>query len=62
MSKRKSIGAANTLFKYFTKSPPPTKKAKLDTGLASSDNSSFNGVNNDETICKSMQITLVFLY
>lgn len=29
MSKRTSVGASNTLFKYFTKTPPSNKKTKL---------------------------------
>ncbi|KAJ2954741.1 hypothetical protein O0L34_g3044 [Tuta absoluta] len=34
MSKRNSVGNTNTLFKYFTKTPPANKKAKLQNGNA----------------------------
>lgn len=36
MSKRNSIGAANTLFNYFSKTPPANKKTKIDTQLNNS--------------------------
>lgn len=62
MSKRKSIGAANTLFKYFAKSPPPIKKAKLDADLGSSENRSLNGEKHAQSICKSMEITIISHY
>lgn len=31
MSKRNSAGPSNTLFNYFTKTPPASKKPKPDT-------------------------------
>lgn len=33
MSKRNSVGAANTLFNYFSKTPPANKKVKTEAEL-----------------------------
>lgn len=51
MSKRNSTGASNTLFNYFTKTPPATKKPKKsdDSKL---NNSSVNGEENKYTESK----------
>lgn len=45
MSKRNSVGGNNTLFNYFTKTPPANKKIKAneDAGGSPKLNSSLNG-------------------
>lgn len=37
MSKRNSLGASNTLFNYFSKTPPPTKKSKVADSVETPD-------------------------